>query len=863
MTNSKQLLIILSTLFPFIAQSSCGNIPGTYPLFNTNEIKLEEEFEVNGIEGDYEESLKTNKAISINGSVNTVNLNLPDLDPSTFPNNNSSTEQTITRSTTLNNRSEVFYNKLLITSSGISITFKGGGDVHINELLIDNSNITLNFETGTYYIDKLIIKGSNTIFNTSGTPVIFHIGTELTISDNDITFNSAGSVDSFRTYLHSNSKIDSSGANLNYKGVIYGPNNVSAVKFTGDNNSIHGAIITAGGIIEIIGKESSLTYTSDDQTAINNISTCTDGGGTVEEDASDFNCIETTTTNENSAIKQIHTKLVNSNFNLDVVALKNNELIKTKYNKTVKVEIINQLNGNALYTNENFEFVLDDNARKRFSLQLNTAYSDLICRVTYTTGSTDTIGESDNFSVRPLSLSVSSNLTNTSSTGLPKAKSGEYFTLSATSSTGYTGIPKIDNLKLQAHSGAIQNGSVSGTFNAAVSTVAIGNNFSYSEVGSLQFTAQGIYDDSFTLVDQPNDCTDDFSNTPDANGKVGCKFGTTISSDYFGRFTPDHLDVSLNTPAFVPSCGTFTYLGQPVKYITLPIATVTAKNASGNTTQNYTGDYWKINPTDGTYGFTPAYSIASHSLTILEDSAPSVTDNNNGTGSLTFADSSSNILAITKNTITAPFDAEIALSFTLSDTDGIVTANVNGSAQVNPVSFGTTSTGNGINFSNKAHRWGRAILNNIHGSELTPLSIPVITEYFDGTNFIINTADNCSTFSLASNFSISDTADFNCTLATQTSPVSIGSSGTVKASLSNTTLSSGTTQLIISDNSNTASGPGSGNTGYVEVTTNLSNLSWLNYDWDADNTHDNCPSARATFGIYDGNSKQIYFREVY
>jgi len=127
MPNSKQLLIILPTLFPFIAQSSCGNIPGTYPLFNTNEIKLEEEFEVNGVEGNYEESLKTNKAININGSVNTVILTLPDLAPSTFPNNTSSTEQTITRSTTLNNRSKVFYNKLLITSSGINITFKGGG----------------------------------------------------------------------------------------------------------------------------------------------------------------------------------------------------------------------------------------------------------------------------------------------------------------------------------------------------------------------------------------------------------------------------------------------------------------------------------------------------------------------------------------------------------------------------------------------------------------------------------------------------------------------------------------------------------------------------------------------------------------
>jgi len=846
---------------------TCLTIPSTYPLYSSTMIDLEKSISVNNISVN-RATKSPHAAIDINGSFKkNISQTLPSLSPSSFPSNPAIGGEHIhlSSSKTYNSSTDMYFHDVKLRSPGISVSFTGGGPFHIGELKTEQENNVINFAAGTYYLNKFKTKLKNVTINITSSPVIIHINELFLTEEESVTFNSSGNVDDLIVYLHSGAIVEFKKRYVNFTGVIYGPSNVESVIFYEEDITFHGAIIISGGNIETYKERNSFTYTADDQTAVGKIQldqNCV--SSTPDTEASNFNCIETTALDENSAIKKIYTKLVSTNFNLDVVALKNNELIKTKYNKTVKVEIIDQSNGDVLYSDENFEFSLDANARKQLSLHLNNPYSDLFCRVTYTAGVTTTIGESDNFSVRPLSLSVLSNLTNTSSTGLTKAKAGENFILTATAVSGYNGSPQINNTKIQAHAGAVQTGSLSGAFGTANSSgIATGSTFNYSEVGSFQFTAEGVYDDSFTAVDQPDDCTNNFSNTPDSNGKIGCKFGNTTSTDYFGRFTPDHLDVSLNTPAFVPSCGTFTYLGQPVKYITLPIATVTAKNASGNTTQNYTGDYWKINPTDGTYGFTPAYSIASHSLTILEDSAPSVTDNNNGTGTLTFADSSSNILAITKSTITAPFDAEIALSFTLSDTDGIVVANVNGSAQVNPVSFGTTSTGNGINFSNKTHRWGRAILNNIHGSELTPLSIPVITEYFDGTNFIINTADNCSTFSLASNFSISDTADYNCTLATQTSPVSIGSSGTVKASLSNTTLSSGTTQLIISDNTNTANGPGSGNTGYIELTTNLSNLSWLTYDWDANSSHDNCPSARATFGIYEGNSKQIYFREVY
>ena len=44
-------------------------------------------------------------------------------------------------------------------------------------------------------------------------------------------------------------------------------------------------------------------------------------------------------------------------------------------------------------------------------------------------------------------------------------------------------------------------------------------------------------------VDQPGDCTDDFSNTA-VGGKYGCRFGNTGDTDWVGRFTPDHFTVA-------------------------------------------------------------------------------------------------------------------------------------------------------------------------------------------------------------------------------------------------------------------------------------------------------------------------------
>jgi MSHA biogenesis protein MshQ len=68
------------------------------------------------------------------------------------------------------------------------------------------------------------------------------------------------------------------------------------------------------------------------------------------------------------------------------------------------------------------------------------------------------------------------------------------------------------------------------------------------------------------------------------------------------------------------------------------------------------------------------------------------------------------------------------------------------------------------------------------------------------------------------------------------------------------------------------SAPGAANTGYVDIAVDLSaatgaNLEWLRYDWphdgNMDDSLDDEPLCRVTFGIYPGSDPVIYLREIY
>jgi MSHA biogenesis protein MshQ len=320
-----------------------------------------------------------------------------------------------------------------------------------------------------------------------------------------------------------------------------------------------------------------------------------------------------------------------------------------------------------------------------------------------------------------------------------------------------------------------------------------------------------------------------------------------------GRFVPNHFSVSLNTPAFTAACNSFTYLGQKFNYATAPEITVTARDFANNTTSRYTGSWWRITTASLT---GKAYTTASGTLDTsgAPGTDPVISDTGAGAGKLIF--SSGTGFQFPRGTPEAPFDAEISLAINVIDADGVSYAS-------NPARFGQASAGSGIAFnSGKPMRFGRLAMRNAHGSQLLPMLVPVEAQYWNGTAFITNTLDSCSTI-MSTDYAMSNyTGNLS---GSPTCETAVSGGGT---------LSAGRGTLILAT-------PGTGNDGSVVLTANLSavatgstcttlgaapvsattaNLPHLQGNW-AGGSYDTNPSARATFGIYKGSEEVIFMRE--
>ncbi|MCK5666243.1 MAG: hypothetical protein KAI17_22285, partial [Thiotrichaceae bacterium] len=83
------------------------------------------------------------------------------------------------------------------------------------------------------------------------------------------------------------------------------------------------------------------------------------------------------------------------------------------------------------------------------------------------------------------------------------------------------------------------------------------------------------------------------------------------------------------------------------------------------------------------------------------------------------------------------------------------------------------------------------------------------------------------------------------------------SGGSSTVSVISTTAASGILNISLS-------APGAGSSGDITITPNLNTSSdlWLRFNWDGV-AGDEDPTAKATFGIYSGNSSQIYYRQIY
>ena len=326
---------------------------------------------------------------------------------------------------------------------------------------------------------------------------------------------------------------------------------------------------------------------------------------------------------------------------------------------------------------------------------------------------------------------------------------------------------------------------------------------------------------------------------------VGNVTGTT--SGNIGRFYPNQF--VLSSDGVIDACtpGTdFTYMDAP----NLAIAyTITAKNAAGATVTHY-------DTSDG-------YAVAS-----IAAVAEATTNNGTNLSSrLTHATTSWNAGIYTINDTTAKFargsnpEAELDLDIGLTLTDSLDGRNFS-SLDMNAGTSGNCASDSSCNSldltGNPKLRWGRLALNSASGSETQALGVPLLTQYYNGSSFITNTDDGCTTIA-RSKIEFNDGA-IN-TAANLTIDIGSGSNNSTGSS-SNVNLSSADLVVVSGDGNLSFSAPSDGDRGSFTVDIDLTNLPWLKYDWDLDGSHDDSPpGVTGTFGIYGGHRKILFRRE--
>ncbi len=590
-----------------------------------------------------------------------------------------------------------------------------------------------------------------------------------------------------------------------------------------------------------------------------------------------FNAFESGTAS-GSITGVIHTKIAGAPFTLDVVALDAaHTAVLPGFTGSVKVELLDGSNNSGALdaggcraswaplpgnTPTTLVFAAADAGRKTVTLSEANAWRDLRVRIsTPASGTATTVAcASDDFANRPASFAAfaasdadSANagttrtLANATATGGNAHQAGRPFTVRASAVNGanvttsnYAGTATS---VITACAGSACLGSA-GTLTLTATAVAgvIDRSASYDEVGSF---ALQLVDSSFAAVDA-------------ADGSSAAERLIASPVIVVGRFVPDHFDLVLLAAPTLRTFGSnscaarsFTYLGQPFGYGTVPQATVLARNAAGATTANYRGALWKVTPAAQSWAALPA----SPALDLSATTPPVLTSNNNGSGLL--AAQASDQLRFTRptNAPVAPFNAAIALTWSVSDASE---AAVPGNAAI---------TGTSLQFANIAFdagaqfRYGVLRLVPAYGSELVDLPVLAEAQYWDGVRMATNSADQCTAVPAGSvalgnyqrNLSACKTA------VAATTP----------------TLANGRAFLRLAK-------PGNGNAGSVDLALQLgasaagqtclavgaaptaaaaANLPWLQGKWSGASAFDQNPATRASFGQY--RSPFIYQRESY
>lgn len=321
-------------------------------------------------------------------------------------------------------------------------------------------------------------------------------------------------------------------------------------------------------------------------------------------------------------------------------------------------------------------------------------------------------------------------------------------------------------------------------------------------------------------------------------------------SDPVGRFIPAKLQAAVITQGTLTTdtClnnsinAALGYTGQALSFATMPTLSVTALGSDGSTVmKNYQGAFAKITSAtpSGSGAFTanllPKNNV--NSLTSLASWAAGSWSTLTNAYNLLYSFGADDRFTFTKTNTNqvAPFETSLTIS-ALADSDGVSASSL--PLNLLPMAPDASAF--------KVYS-GRLTLESVNGAENNGLVLPFYMQYWNGSAYAINSADNCT--SLTSN-ALQMNNQTNWTGIPLRVASASNSVATTTASLSPAKVSSGVG--FISFTAPNASG-------WVDIAASSSLPDWMK-DFTLPS---GLTPARASFGYYHGNDRLIYRREVF
>ncbi len=371
--------------------------------------------------------------------------------------------------------------------------------------------------------------------------------------------------------------------------------------------------------------------------------------------------------------------------------------------------------------------------------------------------------------------------------------------------------------------------------NPGLQDAAGGNGHIITQFSQGTGSADTLYFDEVGIIEIKAEVTDGkyFSKTAD-------KTATSQSySQPVGRFSAAKFMFNSGTLASACTTGLdFAYMEQNFT----GEFTFTPQSKNNNTLQNYHSGFNKL--TIGDFEF---YARDNNTGALLTDRLAATVNSLSWSGSTGTANATFNIARASAPD--GPYTT-VGVSTYFNDMDNSNLKN----ASKNTDGDGDGSAESALIEATEL-RFGRLRLGDAHGPETYRLNVPLVVEYWQNPDWLINEDDSCTVLPLTAIHYPSGTAN-----ASANRTVTLGGGSTVGQYAG---LGAGVVPFIAGEIEHSFSAPGVGNVGSFNTFIDLTTFPWLQYDWNADGsyTDSQTPDNHVNFGSYRGHDRMIFWQE--